>query len=172
MHSTFLVIYENPVTSSYTFKEEELPEQMMYGRGYDYWGESDLESEVEDCLSGYYAEFFKPERIEIEEEGYPDDVIVQFKITISNREKFMRKLYKEYRKAVDELSNMLTPERLSDNKDRELDMSLYRVRCVLEDETGTQFYSEYALFESPEELMRRSKDGDTYYIIAAYDYHY
>ena len=61
MHSTFFVIYENPVTSSYTFKEEELPEQMMYGRGYDYWGESDLESEVEDCLSGYYAEFFKPE---------------------------------------------------------------------------------------------------------------
>ena len=30
----------------------------------------------------------------------------------------------------------------------------------------------YALFESPEELMRRSKDGDTYYIIAAYDYHF
>ena len=43
---------------------------------------------------------------------------------------------------------------------------------MLKDETETSFYSEYALFESSEELMRQSKDGDCYYIVAAYDYHY
>ena len=43
---------------------------------------------------------------------------------------------------------------------------------LMDDTCALQFYSDYGDFESPEQLMRRCKDGDVYYIVAAFDYHF
>ena len=77
----------------------------------------------------------------------------------------------KYRKELDKFSSALTLEKLMDEKDWEIRHLLYELQCVMFDKYGLQFYSEYGDFESPEELIHRSKEGDVYYIIAAFDYH-
>jgi hypothetical protein len=93
-------------------------------------------------------------------------------MTIKNREKFMKGVYKRYRKALKEFSNALTLEKLLDSEDGDISYLLYKLQCVMDDTCALQFYSEYGDFESPEQLMRRCKDGDVYYIVAAFDYHF
>ena len=97
---------------------------------------------------------------------------VQYKMTIANREKYMKNVYKRYRKALKSFSDVLTLERLLNGEDREISYLLYKLQCIMDDTCSIQFYSDYGDFESPEQLMRRSKDGDVYYIVAAFDYHF
>lgn len=54
----------------------------------------------------------------------------------------------------------------------EISIICYISCSVLDDTCALQFYSDYGDFESPEQLMRRCKDGDVYYIVAAFDYHF
>ena len=75
-------------------------------------------------------------------------------------------------KALEEFSDVLTLERLLDSEDREISYRLYNLRCVMENKYDMQFYSDYGDFESPQELVHRSNEGDVYYIIAALDYHF
>jgi len=172
MHSTIFVLSENPISEDFVFDEESFLSRAMDRRGYDYCDKSKLEIEVKDYFSGYYSDYFQTEMMKIEDEEYPEDSLVQFKMTITLREKYMRNLYEKYRKALDEFDDILTFERLSDCNDREISQRLYKLHCVMENKFGMQFYSDYGDFESPEELIHRCNDGDVYYIIAAYDYHF
>lgn len=172
MHSTIFILSENPISEDYVFDEDGFISRAMERPGYDYCNKSSLEYEVKDYFSGYYKEFFKTEMMKIEDEEYPEDSLVQFKMTISKRDKFIHNLYEEYRKALEEFSDVLTLERLLDSEDREISYRLYNLRCVMENKYDMQFYSDYGDFESPQELAQRSNEGDVYYIIAAFDYHF
>ena len=84
MHSTIFVLNDNPI--------------------------SENDAIDDDYFSGYYSEFFQTEIMKTEYEDYHEDNFVQYKMTIKNREKFMKGVYKRYRKALKEFSNALTLE--------------------------------------------------------------
>ena len=171
MHSTIFILSDNPISKNDVIDDDFFSVSQIERRGYDYCGVTNLEYEVRDYLSRFYSEFFKTEIMKTDYDDYPEDDFVQYKMTITNREKYMKSVYKEYRKALNEFSNALTLERLLDSEDRDISYLLYKLQCVMDDRFAIQFYSDYGDFESPEQLMRRSKDGDVYYIIAAFDYH-
>ena len=172
MHSTIFVLNDNPISENDVIDDDYFSVSQIERRGYDYCGVTNLEYEARDYFSGYYSEFFQTEIMKTEYEDYPEDNFVQYKMTIANREKYMKNVYKRYRKALKSFSDVLTLERLLNGEDREISYLLYKLQCIMDDTCSIQFYSDYGDFESPEQLMRRSKDGDVYYIVAAFDYHF
>ena len=172
MHSTIFVLNDNPISENDVIDDDYFSVSQLERRGYDYCGVTNLEYEARDYFSGYYSEFFQTEIMKTEYEDYPEDNFVQYKMTIKNREQFMKGVYKRYRKALKEFSNALTLEKLLDSEDGDISYLLYKLQCVMDDTCALQFYSDYGDFESPEQLMRRCKDGDVYYIVAAFDYHF
>ena len=171
MHSTIFILSDDPISKNDVIDDDYFSVSQIERRGYDYCGVTNLEYEVRDYLSRFYSEFFKTEIMKTDYDDCPEDDFVQYKMTITNREKFIRQVYEKYRKALDKFSSALTMEKLMDEKDWEIRHLLYELQCVMFDKYGLQFYSEYGDFESPEELIHRSKEGDVYYIIAAFDYH-
>lgn len=167
MHTTFFVIEEEPNPYDYFFEDGDYGVMTMHSAGYDFWDISDTEMEIGRCLMGAYSEYFK---VELEkEEADPDDRI--FKLTIINRDKFIKELFERYRASVAELNSSLTLEMFSDIEGVELDRLRNAVNRVLNNKMGFQFYSDYYGVESPESFIRHSNDGDVYYITAAYDVH-